>query len=227
MPGSGTPSRLRRWSSAASLVLACVIFSVGLLALWAHDVVYNSNSFADRSVSMLKEPAVRTELASRITEQLAQAGNQNAVNFRPAVPAGGRGRDRHRHVPIDLPHRGVPDPRGHPREPRTNDSAALNLSDSVSIIVSNLSLPSNAESGPDRIGRARQQPRVTSPRQLTDLHVWDLDQYVSTVAAARTGRRPTARGCRDRRCRLTVAARCADSVGVCWPAAWSWPRWSR
>ena len=65
-------------------VLACISLFVGLLALWAGNTVYDSETFADRSVSMLDEAEVRTELAARLTEQLARSGNQNAVNFRPA-----------------------------------------------------------------------------------------------------------------------------------------------
>src|SRR5947199_8843367 len=66
------------------LVLAAVFLFVGLLSAWANTTVYDSATFSERSVDMLNEPAVRRELAKRLTEQLALTGNQPAVEFRPA-----------------------------------------------------------------------------------------------------------------------------------------------
>ncbi len=157
------------------------MFTVGLLALWAQDVLYSSDSFADRSVSMLKEPAVRTELASRITEQLARAGNQNAVNYRPAFQLAVEAAidtDTFRSIfrtAVYRTHVAIL------ANPEADDSAALNLSDSVSIIVSNLSLPSNANPGQTGSGGLDNSLGDVTKR-LTDLHIWDLDEYASSVA---------------------------------------------
>ena len=182
---SETPSapRWRRWASGLCLVLACILLAVGLLAYWAGGVIYDSKTFADRSVSMLEEPAVRTELASRITEQLARAGNQNAVNYRPAFQLAVEAAidtDTFRSIFRTAVYRthvailASPDPSADPT------SSALDLSESVSIIVSNLSLPSNASPGQAGSGGLDHSLGDVT-RKLTDLHIWQLDDYVSLV----------------------------------------------
>src|SRR4051794_9613186 len=68
----------------ALLVLSGVLLFVGLLSAWANTTVFDSATFSQRTVDILDEPAVRTQLAEQLTEQLALSGNQQAVTFRPA-----------------------------------------------------------------------------------------------------------------------------------------------
>src|SRR5947207_5752927 len=75
---------MRRLASMVMLVLSAVFLFVGLLSAWANTTVYDSATFSERTVDMLNEPAVRRELAKRMTEQLALSGNNQAVAFRPA-----------------------------------------------------------------------------------------------------------------------------------------------
>ena len=77
--------RLRSVTSTTLLVLVGFALPVGILAAWAQTTIYDSRAFSQRAVSVLDSPAVRRELADRLTEQLARSGNQNAIAFRPAV----------------------------------------------------------------------------------------------------------------------------------------------
>jgi hypothetical protein len=75
---------MRRVASVVLLVVAGVMFPVVVLANWAGTTLYDSATFSERAVEPLNSQAVRTELARRLTEQLVQAGNQQATSFRPA-----------------------------------------------------------------------------------------------------------------------------------------------
>jgi hypothetical protein len=75
---------MRRVASTALLVVAGVMLPVGVIGNWASSNLYNSDSFSARAVDPLNSDAVRRELAHRLTEQLVQAGNQQATSFRPA-----------------------------------------------------------------------------------------------------------------------------------------------
>ena len=75
---------MRRVASTVLLVVAGVMLPVAVIANWAGSNLYDSDSFSARAVEPLNSEAVRTELARRLTEQLVQAGNQQATSFRPA-----------------------------------------------------------------------------------------------------------------------------------------------
>jgi hypothetical protein len=75
---------MRRVASTVLLVVAGIMLPVAILANWAGDNLYDSDSFSARAVEPLNSGAVRTELARRLTDQLVQAGNQQATSFRPA-----------------------------------------------------------------------------------------------------------------------------------------------
>ena len=77
--------RLRSVTSTTLLVLMGFVLPIGIVAAWAQTTVYDSDAFSHRAVSILDSPAVRHELADRLTEQLARNGNQNAIAFRPAM----------------------------------------------------------------------------------------------------------------------------------------------
>src|SRR5436190_982697 len=75
---------MRRVASMVLLVVAGLMLPVAILANWAGNNLYDSDAFSARAVEPLNSEAVRTELARRLTEQLVQAGNQQATSFRPA-----------------------------------------------------------------------------------------------------------------------------------------------
>ncbi|HEX4776686.1 MAG TPA: hypothetical protein VFW74_07935, partial [Acidimicrobiia bacterium] len=82
---AGRGSRLRRRISTALLVVAALLLPVGVVASWARDTLYDSTTFSNRAVDVLRSSAVRTVLARRLTEELARSGNEQAVNFRPGL----------------------------------------------------------------------------------------------------------------------------------------------
>jgi hypothetical protein len=184
------PDRVRArrapgWLSGSLSVLACVLFGIGVLASWAGTVAYDSDTFADRSVAMLDEPEVRRELADRLTSELARAGNQNAVNFRPAFQLATEAAidtDTFRSLfrtAVKRTHQAVvasPD----------DGTTGLDLSDSVTIIVSNLSLPSSAAAGQNSEGGLDDSLGDVTQR-LSDLRVWSWESYAGTAALVGMG----------------------------------------
>ncbi|HEV3135944.1 MAG TPA: hypothetical protein VG348_14730 [Acidimicrobiia bacterium] len=75
---------MRRVASMVLLVVAGVMLPLAIISNWAGSNLYDSDSFSARAVEPLNSDAVRRELAHRLTEQLVQAGNQQATSFRPA-----------------------------------------------------------------------------------------------------------------------------------------------
>jgi hypothetical protein len=174
-------------ASAAALVLATILFPLGLLAGWASSVVYDSDTFADRSVSMLNDAAVRREVASQLTEQLARAGNQAAVNFRPAFQLAVEAAidtDTFRSIfrtAVYRTHSGII-----ASQETGGDTTALDLSDTVSIIVANLSLPSSAAQGQGTGSGGLGDSLTGVTARLADLHVWDLQDYAGLASGLGT-----------------------------------------
>src|SRR5436190_23883413 len=86
---------------SATLVLAGVLCTnLAVMSLWSWRTFANSQGFADVVTDMLKEPAVRQEVATQIMTALEQQGatSQIAVNARPVlesvVEQNGTGVDR-------------------------------------------------------------------------------------------------------------------------------------
>src|SRR6516162_8532298 len=132
--------RFRRWTSVVLLAVVAVIFPLGVVAQWAGGTIYDSDAFSQRSVELLNSPAVQRLLATRLTEQLARSGNQQALAFRPAVQLAIEAvidTDTFRSIfrtAVRRTHQAL-------LEGRSGD-AGLDLSDSVSIIAASLQLPS-------------------------------------------------------------------------------------
>ena len=169
--------RLRSVTSTTLLVLVGFALPVGILAAWAQTTIYDSSAFSERAVSVLDSPAVRRELADRLTEQLARGGNQNAIAFRPAVALAVetvvdtdtfrsifRTAIRRTHEALLLGGSG---------------SAGLDLSDSFAIVAASLQAPSGGKASSSG-GLGQSLADVT--KKLGDLHIWDLDAITSTVA---------------------------------------------
>ncbi len=153
--------------------------------------MYDSDRFSERTVDLLNSSAVRHKLAERLTEQLAQSGNRQAVNFRPAYTLAIEAviqTDSFRSIfrtAVRRTHASLL--AGHP------DGAALDLSDSVSIIASTLQLPGNADPGQtdenslgsslDDVVHRLDQLRVFRLRSLTST-TFDAGIGISALAAA-------------------------------------------
>ena len=176
--------RLRSVTSTTLLVLVGFALPVGILAAWAQTTIYDSSAFSERAVSVLDSPAVRRELADRLTEQLARSGNQNAIAFRPAVELAIEtvvDTDTFRSIfrtAIRRTHEALLQ--------GGSGSTGLDLSDSFAIVTASLQAPSGGKASSSG-GLGQSLADVT--KKLGDLHIWDLDAITSTVAIVGARRR--------------------------------------
>jgi hypothetical protein len=76
--------RLRPGISTTLFVLVALLLPIGLFAARAGETIYNSDTFSQRAVQLLDSPVAQKQLATQITDQLAQSGYRPAVEFRPA-----------------------------------------------------------------------------------------------------------------------------------------------
>ena len=110
---------------------------------------------------MLDSSAVRRELASKLTEELARAGNQQAVNFRPAFQFAvevASDTDTFRAIfrnAIRKTHESLLEGRG--------SGAGIDLSDSLAIISSTVQLPGTAQVGEAAAEAVSATASTTSP----------------------------------------------------------------
>lgn len=77
--------RIHRSLGVVLAVIAAALLSVGAMAIWAIDTLFDANAFSDRAVQVLDSEAARRELAIQLTDQLAQRGNRQVIAFRPAA----------------------------------------------------------------------------------------------------------------------------------------------
>ena len=154
-----------------------------------------------RSVGVDVARAGGSYRAGLADHRAARSGRQSERGQLSAgVPVGRRGGDRHRHVPIDLPHCGVPHAPRHPVQPRPGLGTGQRGIELVGLGVDHRGQPFAAqqrESGPAGLGRARQQPRgrhqeADRPPRLGPRPVRQHR------CAPRARRWPTARGRGDR-----------------------------
>ncbi len=66
-------------------VLAAVLILLGIVLGYAGNVAFDSDEFADRATSALKNDAVRAEIADRITDDVVLNAQQDLVGFRPVI----------------------------------------------------------------------------------------------------------------------------------------------
>jgi hypothetical protein len=161
------------------LVIAAVLFPIGVAAAWARETLYDSTTFSDRTVEVLDSSAVRQVLAQRLTEELARSGNTQAVNFRPGLELAIEAvvqTDAFRSIfrtAVRRTHAAILAGKG--------GSAGLDLEDSVAIITSSLQAsqapPGDAGSSGSLGGSLSD---VTN--RLGSLGVWQLDDTISTTA---------------------------------------------
>jgi hypothetical protein len=77
--------RARPIASVVLTVLASLCAIVALLAGYARTTVLDSDQFADRAVSALREDAVRDLVAAKITDEAVLRANRDLVSVRPLV----------------------------------------------------------------------------------------------------------------------------------------------
>jgi hypothetical protein len=82
----GTPGRIRtrRVASAALGVFAAIALLVSILSGYASNVFFNSDQFSNHVTSALDRPAVRDEVARRVTDQVLKA-QPDLVGVRPLI----------------------------------------------------------------------------------------------------------------------------------------------
>lgn len=171
--------RYRPAISVALFVVVALLVPICALSVWAGNTVYDSDTFSRRAVEVLDNPVTRKELARRITEQLAKAGNQQAVNFRPAFQLAvevAADTDTFRSIfrnAVFRTHEALLQGGG--------SGVGLDLSDSIGIITSTLQLPGDAKAGQTSAtgGLGNTLNDVTT--NLGKLRVWDWEDYVGAV----------------------------------------------
>ncbi|MGH9277103.1 MAG: hypothetical protein ACRD12_03195 [Acidimicrobiales bacterium] len=160
--------------------MAGLLLPVGVLAAWANQTFFDSRTFSERTVQLLDSPAMRRELAERITEQLALAGNQQAINFRPAFQLAIEGVTT-TDAFLSIFRSAVM--RAHQEVLRSGQGGALDLSDSVAIIAATVQL---AQGGPT--GEADERSLDRTLTDVTDrvsaLQVWRWDNIATVVVGA-------------------------------------------
>jgi hypothetical protein len=169
---------VRRRGGVALLLIAAVLFPVGVAAIWARETLYDSTTFSDRTVEILDSSTVREVLAQRLTEQLARSGNTQAVNFRPGLQLAIEAvvqTDAFRSIfrtAVRRTHAAILAGKG--------GSVGLDLEDSVAIITSSLQASQPAAADATSSGSLGGSLSDVTDR-LGSLGVWRLDNTISTV----------------------------------------------
>ena len=83
------PRWMRQATPALLVALACVVLTVSVVGLWARRNFLDTDRFVDRAGPLIEEPAVRTALATRLTEQVVLLVDPEAL-FREALPERGQ-----------------------------------------------------------------------------------------------------------------------------------------
>ena len=171
--------RVRSGLSTALLVLSGVLVPIGVIAAWADSTIYDSATFSRRAVQLLDSSSVRREVAERLTEQLARAGNEQAIAFRPAAILAVEAvvdTDTFRSIfrtAIRQTHESLIDGLG--------GAGGLDLSDSFALVSASLeqrSASSTTKAGGAGLGRSLAD--VT--RRADQLHIWELDDVIELTA---------------------------------------------
>ena len=72
-PGQGRRSRRRGVLAGISLVLACLAILVATVAVWSHQVAFNTDRFTALASDAVDDPEVIDPLAARISSQVVEA----------------------------------------------------------------------------------------------------------------------------------------------------------
>jgi len=165
----------QRCSSVLSLV-AALLLPIGVIAGWASATLYDSGTFSQRAGNLLRSPAIRHEIAVRLTDQLAAAGNDQAVNFRPAFQLAVEGAidtDAFRSIfrtAVGSTHHAL----------LAGGEKGIDLSQALSVIATTLQLPNNARPGQnDASSLGNTFESVT--KNMADLHVWQIEGWAHSL----------------------------------------------
>lgn len=77
--------RVRRVLSVVLAALAALSLSVALIGAWVQSTLFDASTLSRRSVHALDSEAVRHEVAVQLTDQLVKSGNRQVIAFRPAA----------------------------------------------------------------------------------------------------------------------------------------------
>jgi hypothetical protein len=83
------PRWWRQTTAALVVALACIVLTVSVVGLWARRNFLDTDRFVDRAGPLIEEPAVRSALSSRLTEQVVVLVDPEAL-FREALPERGQ-----------------------------------------------------------------------------------------------------------------------------------------
>ncbi len=170
---------MRRVASIVLLVVAGVMLPVAVIANWAGSNLYDSDSFSARAVEPLNSQPVRRELARRLTEQLVQAGNQQATSFRPAFELALEGvidTDTFKSIfrnAVRQTHKSIIEGEGGRR--------GLDLGASFALITSSLQASGGSANQQGANGLNNSLSDVSS--RIDDFGLWDEEGLVGQVAA--------------------------------------------
>ncbi len=176
--------RFRPALSTACFAVVALGLATSLLTFWAHATVYDSDDFSGRAVQLLDSPAVRHEVADRVTTSLARSGYRPAVELRPALQFAVEvavDTEAFRSIlrrSIESFHEALMGERGAP--------GGLDLSDALSVVTSTVQLPSDARTA-SAPSSALGSTLEDVSRRATDLRVWhwqDISAGVSLGALA-------------------------------------------
>jgi hypothetical protein len=172
---------MRRVASTVLLVVAGVMFPVAVIANWAGSNLYDSDSFSARAVEPLNSQAVRRELSRRLTEQLVQAGNQQATNFRPAFELALEGvidTDTFKSIfrnAVRQTHKSIIEGGGGGR--------GLDLGASFALITSSLQASGGAGGGNQQGQSGLQNSLSDVTSKIDDFGLWDEEGIVGQIAS--------------------------------------------
>src|SRR6266511_367522 len=173
---------MRRVESMVLLVVAGFLFPLVVIANWAGSTLYDSDAFSARAVEPLNSEAVRRELARRLTEQLVQAGNQQATSFRPAFELALEGvidTDTFKSIfrnAVRRTHEAIISGQGGGR--------GLDLGASFSLITSSIQSTSGGGGGGQQGASGLDNSLSDVTSKIDDLGLWDAEGTASQVAAA-------------------------------------------
>jgi hypothetical protein len=176
--------RVRSVLSTVLLVLSGVLIPIGAIAAWADSTVYDSARFSRRAVQLLDSSSVRRELAGRLTEQLARAGNEQAIAFRPAAILAIEAvidTDTFRSIfrsAIEQTHVGLVEGLG--------GTAGLDLSDSFALVSASLEAGSAGQSTEAGSGSGLGRSMADITRRADQLHFWELGDAIDLAAIVGT-----------------------------------------
>ena len=201
--------RVRSGLSTVLLVLSGVLVPIGVIAAWADSTIYDSATFSRRAVQLLDSSSVRREVAERLTEQLARAGNEQAIAFRPAAILAVEAvvdTDTFRSIfrtAIRQTHESLVDGLG--------GAGGLDLSDSFALVSASLEQRSaSSTTKPAAPGWGGAWP--TSRGAADQLHIWELDDVIELVPSSGS----SAGSSSPRRPSRSAAIAGAPSPGVGW-----------